>query len=489
MHDFDEVRSALSNKFVIEKILGKGAMGTVYEGWDPKRDTKLAIKVFEEDFSRSLFDKEIAALSKLSHPNILSIVEWGEIDGLLYYATPLVEGDTLRHILELERQLPIDTALAICQAVAKALEAAHEKGFIHRDIKPANIIVPRKGNQYQYENALLTDFSVLGQLQIETGTTLMGEIFGTPTYMSPEQLIGEIQTPATDTYGLGLLLYEMLFGKPPFKADNLATLYKKIGEDQVSIPERPEIPLSLATFISKSLNKDPEERPASPLEGIISLRSELSEQEELTISMPARESEVMDEGISYSKESYSKKSFKPLLISICILLFIVLVGSLAFLTSATKIRWLKIDAVIGIFSGAALAACGIFLGLWLRSKFRRSKTEIQDEAQRIFTGAKSRKSLTESLAILVDRLLARCKEIDELFLGKSLALMVGQIGEAKSMSDQKAALLSAVEILEKLMKRLTPWYVRHDKLIAVLVSLVGIFSGIVKIVDTIMKMQ
>ena len=206
----------LAGRYVIERELGRGATATVYLARDTKYDRLVAAKTLNRELAYALgpsrFLREIEITARLQHPNILSIHDSGEIDGLLYYVTPYLEGDTLRARLTKERQLPVDVAVRITTELADALHYAHERGIVHRDIKPENIL-------FSGGHACLADFGIAHAIQRAGGDrlTTTGLVLGTPAYMSPEQAAGERELDGrSDLYSLACVLYEMLAGMAPF---------------------------------------------------------------------------------------------------------------------------------------------------------------------------------------------------------------------------------------------------------------------------------
>src|SRR5512146_1352577 len=225
---FDTLRSALADRYRIERELGAGGMATVYLAEDLKHHRKVAIKVLHAELSAILgperFLKEIELTASLQHPHILPLFDSGSADGLLYYVMPYVDGETLRSRLERERQLPIADAVRIATESADALQYAHEHGVVHRDIKPENILL-------QNGHALVADFGIAlaveqagGQRMTQTGLSL-----GTPQYMAPEQAMGERSVDArADIYALGAVTYEMLAGEPPFAAPTAQAIVARV---------------------------------------------------------------------------------------------------------------------------------------------------------------------------------------------------------------------------------------------------------------------
>jgi hypothetical protein len=209
------LQSALGAHYSVERELGRGGMATVYLARDLKHDREVALKVLRPELTailgRERFLNEVRLTAKLDHPHILTLIDSGETEGLLWYVLPFIRGESLRQRLQRERQLPVDEALAITKQIAGALEYAHARGVIHRDIKPENILL-HEGE------AMLTDFGIALAVKEAGGSRLTetGLSLGTPSYMSPEQATGDRALDArSDIYSLAAVLYEMLAGEPP----------------------------------------------------------------------------------------------------------------------------------------------------------------------------------------------------------------------------------------------------------------------------------
>src|SRR5512146_100828 len=225
---FDTLRSALADRYRIERELGAGGMATVYLAEDLRHHRKVAIKVLHAELSAVLgperFLKEIELTANLQHPHILPLFDSGSADGLLYYVMPYVEGETLRSRLQREQQLPVGDAVQIATEVADALAYAHERDIVHRDIKPENILL-------QNGHAIVADFGIAlaveqagGQRMTQTGLSL-----GTPQYMAPEQAMGDKRVDArADIYALGAVTFEMMAGEPPFTGPNAQAIVAQV---------------------------------------------------------------------------------------------------------------------------------------------------------------------------------------------------------------------------------------------------------------------
>ena len=234
----ERLNAALAGRYAIERELGSGGMATVYLADDLKYHRRVAVKVLRPELASVLgadrFLREVEIAASLNHPHILALYDSGEADGLLFYVMPYVKGESLRHKLEREQQLPIDDALRITRQVASALAHAHDQGVIHRDVKPENILL------YESE-AMVADFGIALAVSAAAGARLTetGLVVGTPEYMSPEQALGERELHArSDVYSLGCVLYEMLAGEPPFTGPTAQAVIAKRLADPVPAVRR-----------------------------------------------------------------------------------------------------------------------------------------------------------------------------------------------------------------------------------------------------------
>jgi serine/threonine-protein kinase len=224
----NQLATALADRYRIESEIGSGGMATVYLAQDLKHDRQVAVKVLKPELAAVVgadrFLAEIKTTANLHHPHILPLHDSGEADGFLYFVTPYVEGESLRERLDREHQLPVPEAVRIACEIADALHYAHGHGVIHRDIKPANVLL-------QAGRPVIADFGIALALREGGGDRLTetGLSLGTPSYMSPEQATGDQAVgPATDTYAMGCVLYEMLVGEPPYTGSTAQAILGKI---------------------------------------------------------------------------------------------------------------------------------------------------------------------------------------------------------------------------------------------------------------------
>ena len=262
MDSLSKLRSALAARYEIEREIGSGGMATVYLARDPRHDRNVALKVLNPELGAVLgverFLAEIKVTANLQHPNLLPLFDSGEADGLLFYVMPFVEGETLRHRLDREKQLPIDEAIRIAVAVANALDYAHAHHVIHRDLKPENILL-------QAGQPVVADFGIALAVSKAGGNrvTQTGLSLGTPQYMSPEQATGDrVIDGRTDIYSLGALTYEMLTGEPPHIGHTSQAIIARLLTDKPRTvrSSRAAVPDHVDATVQRALEKLPADR-------------------------------------------------------------------------------------------------------------------------------------------------------------------------------------------------------------------------------------
>ena len=277
----NQLRSALADRYRIERELGRGGMAVVYLAHDLRHDRPVALKVLHPELAATLgtdrFLREIKLAARLQHPHIISVHDSGEARipgsegaGYLWFTMPYIEGESLRERLTREHQLPVDEAVRITREVALALDSAHRHGVVHRDIKPENILLADG-------HALVADFGIgralgsgtAGQRgsSADEALTGTGMAIGTPAYMSPEQAAGERDLDGrTDVYSLGVVLYELLAGEPPFGGPTAQAIAAKrmTGEVPNLRRLRPAVPESLERAVLCALAPIPADRFNTP---------------------------------------------------------------------------------------------------------------------------------------------------------------------------------------------------------------------------------
>lgn len=269
-----QLEAILASRYVIEGELGTGATATVYLAHDLRHDRKVAIKVLRPELAAVLgadrFLNEIRVSARLNHPGIVPLFDSGEAEGQLYYVMPAIEGETLRQKLDREKQLGIEEAITIATAIGNALAYAHEHNVVHRDIKPENILLHRGVAQ-------IADFGIAAAIDRadHERITATGISIGTPNYFSPEQATGDRAIgPRSDIYALGVVLYEMLAGDPPFTGSNTMGVIARILHEKPTSVRRirqtasPEVEAAL----DRALAKVPADRYATASGFVAALR-------------------------------------------------------------------------------------------------------------------------------------------------------------------------------------------------------------------------
>jgi tRNA A-37 threonylcarbamoyl transferase component Bud32/tetratricopeptide (TPR) repeat protein len=261
----DRLRTALADRYELDREIGSGGMAHVYHAYDRQHEREVAIKIMRPELSAAIgmerFLREIRIEARLQHPNILPLHDSGAADGLLYYVMPFVDGESLRDRIKREKQLPVPEAIRIAREVADALDYAHQHNVVHRDIKPGNILL--SGG-----HPLVADFGLARALSAADGESLTasGIAVGTAEYMSPEQASGESDVDGrSDIYALGCVLYEMLAGDPPFTGRTVQSVLARHRQDRVPPLRvvRPLVPRGVELAVERSLAKIPADRFAT----------------------------------------------------------------------------------------------------------------------------------------------------------------------------------------------------------------------------------
>ena len=246
----------LNGRYRLDAQIGAGGMSTVYKAFDTTLERPVAVKLMHREIASDSdqlerFRREARSVAQLSHPHIVGVIDAGEEDGRPYIVFEYVEGETLKDRIRRMGRLPIDEAIAYAIEIARALEAAHQRGIVHRDIKPQNVLVDEEGS------AKVTDFGIARTLD-EDGLTADGRVLGTTDYVSPEQALGHDVDGQSDLYSLGIVLFEMLTGDVPFHGENqVAVAMKHVREDIPDVQAlRPEVSARLAAVVDRLTEKD-----------------------------------------------------------------------------------------------------------------------------------------------------------------------------------------------------------------------------------------
>jgi tRNA A-37 threonylcarbamoyl transferase component Bud32 len=254
------IGTVLSGRYKLEAKLGSGGMSTVYLARDTTLDRQVAVKVLHREMSEQAdqlerFRQEARAVAKLSHPNVVAVIDAGEDGGHPYIVFEYVEGETLKQRINRVGALDAQESLAYAIEIARGLTVAHNRNMVHRDIKPQNVLIDSEGR------AKLTDFGISRQLE-QDGMTATGRVLGTTDYVAPEQAMGHPVDQRSDIYSLGVVLYEMLTGQVPFTADSqVGVAMKHVNEELPDVQQRrPELSAAAAMVVESATAKDPDQR-------------------------------------------------------------------------------------------------------------------------------------------------------------------------------------------------------------------------------------
>jgi eukaryotic-like serine/threonine-protein kinase len=264
------IGQVINDRYRIEGLLGRGNVGVVYRATDQRENRQVALKIIKVDLAeagmRNRFEHDADIVAKIDHPNAVTIYDHGLLGtGGGYFAMEFIEGKTLRDLLREQKTIPLEQALNYIKQVCLPVSMAHKLGVTHRDLKPENIMLPNSGGG---EKIKVIDFG-LAKLKEGVGAskanlTSAGEVMGTPCYMSPEQCLGTGVDERTDIYAIGIILYEMLAGKPPFEGNFFSVLRMHMSKPIPSIREfAPDLSPAVETFLSQLLDKEKDKRPAS----------------------------------------------------------------------------------------------------------------------------------------------------------------------------------------------------------------------------------
>src|SRR6202046_2958530 len=250
-----------SGRYELTHLIARGGMAQVYRAMDRQLERPVALKVLFPELSvdRTFverFRREAQAAANLSHPNIVPVFDWGEDDGSYFIVMEYVDGRALSAVLKDPEPLPPRQIASIGAGVAAALAFAHRHGVIHRDVKPGNVLITPDGE------VKVTDFGIARAVNTEESLTPTGAVMGTAAYFSPEQAEGKAVDARSDIYSLGVVLYEMAVGKPPFTGDSPVAVASKHVRDQPILPRvaNPAVPTALEAVIMKAMAKNPDDR-------------------------------------------------------------------------------------------------------------------------------------------------------------------------------------------------------------------------------------
>jgi hypothetical protein len=270
----------IADRYELEELVGTGGMSSVFRAHDRQLERRVAIKILHEHYADDpeyleRFRREARAVARLSHPNIVTVIDRGDDYGRQYIVFEHVDGENLKELVVRSGRLPVRRALQFALAVADGLAFAHAQGLVHRDVKPQNVLLSREGE------VKVTDFGIARSLHVDHGVTQTGTVLGTGEYLAPEQASGKPVSPATDVYSLGVVLWELLAGDVPFVGENfVAVALRHVNEPPPHVRERrPDVSRRLDAAVDRALAKDPTRRFPSMAAFAKELRACLAEAE------------------------------------------------------------------------------------------------------------------------------------------------------------------------------------------------------------------
>jgi eukaryotic-like serine/threonine-protein kinase len=254
------VGETMAGRYELQELVGTGGMSSVYKAHDTLLERNVALKILHDHYTTDddfveRFKREARAVARLSHPNIVTVIDRGQDGGKQFIVFEYIDGENLKERLVRSGRLPVRDALELALQVARALAFAHEHGLVHRDVKPQNVLLNGDGR------AKVTDFGIARSLDVD-GVTQTGTVLGTSNYIAPEQASGGRVDQQTDVYSLGVVLYELLAGEVPFPGENFVTVaLKHVNEPPPSLLDvRRDVPLRVANAVERALAKDPARR-------------------------------------------------------------------------------------------------------------------------------------------------------------------------------------------------------------------------------------
>ena len=503
--------TTIAGRYRLGRVVGMGGSGIVYEAFAEPVGQRVALKLVRPanvaDATPRLL-AEARILMQVAHPNISTVRDAGTLpDGGAYLVLDWVEGHALNQVLAERggRLDPLD-AVDVAIAVAGALEAAHAKGVLHRDVKPNNVLVRGEGGVYRFDESKLVDFGVHGLLTERAPgggmTTQAGMIVGSPSYMAPEQLLGARNTPATDLFGLGVVLFEMLYGRSPFGEDMQSILFVQL-RGAVELPEEPTLPSGLAPLLVGLLEREPTARPQAAHDVLATLRGIRAGMEfqrgttrPIAIGPPAT---------FWSAAPVTAPAHPSLLAAVggsrvvltalgvlvlgaaILLLFVPPRGSAPGPAAAPSVSRSAAQVMLVLAVGGLVFTLVSSLIARRRAQLAAQTADLSHSVDSALFGQMplDRGGISQTIVTTVEAIIHRCNSLDERLIGQTIVAIAHEYASDRSTPDSRMeALVQIPQQIEKLSAKIaarsTPWYVRHEKLLAAAASGTAIIGGLAK---------
>jgi serine/threonine-protein kinase len=526
---------------VLGEQVGHGGPLTVHRAHDRRLDRVVALKLLRDagdpERARRLL-AEAAVIARLSHPNIVALRDYGTLpEGGAFLAVEWVDGPTLAAVLTERGTLPPADVVELGCALAAALEHAHDAGVLHRDVKPENVIVPRHDGVPDLAAAMLVDFGVHGLLTERAPdgqmTTTAGLVTGSPAWMAPEQLLGARNTAATDLFGLGAVLFAALFGRPPSYDSPQSVIIRRLTQP-VDIPTFPDTPAAFRALLARLLDREPTLRPQTAAEVLSALRAvqpafspftrafrvvtlpsdapsfgglaqapaaagpgeytpmiRPAPQRELSVTAELPNAQARGAGAA---PRASPPARTPLVLATTVTLGAAgaLVFLLLYVPSVAHAIPRDVPATLLRVLATLAAGAGTFAALtWLigrrRSALAAQTSDVAHSVEAALLGGMplDREGISRTIVTTVDAIILRCRSLDERLIGQTIVAIAREYAsDTSTPASRLDALVQIPQQLERLSQKIaarsTPWYVRHEKLLAAAVSGTAIFGGLAK---------
>ena len=468
----------IAGRWMLETRVASSDQSQVWKARDPALGRVVAVKIHRMRDPAALrrFHREAGLLSNVRHPNLAELIDVGETaDGDAFMVFNWIEGPTLESVLNGSYNRNWMAAAQVGFAIAGALDAAHRRQILHQDVKPSNILLPAG----RFSDATLIDFGVLGELDRADeklgGLTMSGLVVGTPKYMSPEQLSGDALSKRADLYCLGLVLREMLWGP---EEGSIATLFQRRMLSDLELPRDRAIPDALRETIAAMLHREPERRPEGA--AVMDALRALMVTQRATTSVSIGDIEPMPATAAPKNPSARALPSRRAKV-VAIAIGFVSVTLLAVIVASPVSTLPAPVPSTSVAQGVGLMLAGCLVGIIVSRLIEDRRSSLERNVSQALTGSRDRENLSRTMIVAVDAIIEQTAKLDAHFLGATIVGMVREYDAAKDSSDKQQALVRATELLEKLLEKTSPWYVRNSRWVVAGTALIGLASGAVKL--------